>query len=626
MKYRVTEEFERHPVESKLGRIFVTVTMGGLLLTSAWGRAAGAQQTAYNTPDSMTPALATSDSTTPASATAASPTAPSAAVRGVRLSEVKGAVRLLQSTQILTEAASVNTTLYEGTQVAAGTDGRAEIQLEDGSILRLTPNSTLTLNKLQRQGDGTETEIELNGGMAYFELHSDTDSHKLRVRFGDAVVTSSAYSIVRISLDKAPGSMTVFAGDAHLERPHVGVDVRGGESVQLSASDPSQFDLTKQIEPDSWDQWNTDRDAQLTSATEHRTTATAGIPDGDNPAWSDLDANGSWYDLPGQGQVWSPTEAAYAGWDPYGSGSWDWTPQFGYSWISAEPWGYLPYRCGLWNYYDSFGWGWMPGYGGCNPWFGSGFWFVNIGYFPHRYHLPTRPRGGPIARSGSGSGVMPRVVVNHNSFQNGHLIRPVSGTATIGGQTVQPLRPVSRRVGYGQAGGPGNPSGSVVRPGGTGSTGTGSGSTGTRSTGIGTGSTGTGATGSGSTGIVGSAGSPPRSTGTKGLPGYPTTPPVSGSGSPGSRFGSMPPRSGNGGHGVYIPTPPVQPSSGFARPGGMAPRSTGGYMGNPSSSGSAPPSHPVPSRPYSGGGFSGGGFSGGGSSGGSHSGGTTIRR
>ena len=91
------------------------------------------------------------------------------------------------------------------------------------------------------------------------------------------------------------------------------------------------------------------------------TATTNSMADSSNPAWNDLDANGSWYNVPGQGNVWSPYDASDPSWDPYGNGYWMFTPGYGYIWASAYSWGYMPYQCGLWNWYDGFGWGWAPG-------------------------------------------------------------------------------------------------------------------------------------------------------------------------------------------------------------------------------------------------------------------------
>ena len=73
----------------------------------------------------------------------------------------------------------------------------------------------------------------------------------------------------------------------------------------------------------------------MTTAAASRTAATEAAPDNKNPAWSDLDANGNWYNVPDQGYVWSPYEASSPDWDPYGTGYWMNTPGYGYAWISG---------------------------------------------------------------------------------------------------------------------------------------------------------------------------------------------------------------------------------------------------------------------------------------------------
>jgi len=105
--------------------------------------------------------------------------------------------------------------------------------------------------------------------------------------------------------------------------------MHGGESLALSANDVSRYTLNETIEPDSWDSWNSDRDQVLTSEAATATGATKNYAQSSNPAWNDLDANGNWYNVPGQGNIWSPYEASNAGWDPYGNGNWGYSPGLG---------------------------------------------------------------------------------------------------------------------------------------------------------------------------------------------------------------------------------------------------------------------------------------------------------
>ena len=91
------------------------------------------------------------------------------AVSAARLSSVDGQVQISQGNQVIADRAVANAPLFEGTRVATGDDGRAEIQLEDGSMARLSPNSSLTLTVLRGPG-GTgnsegDSEIVLNTGL-----------------------------------------------------------------------------------------------------------------------------------------------------------------------------------------------------------------------------------------------------------------------------------------------------------------------------------------------------------------------------------------------------------------------------------------------------------------------------
>jgi hypothetical protein len=369
------------------------------------------------------------------------------AARAVRLSSVDGQVQIAQGNQVLADTAVVNTPLFEGTRVTTADDGRAEIQFEDGSVARLSPNSSLTLKVLRGTDGNGEAEIDLDGGLGYFELQGSGLIGAIHVNFADSVVTSSGFTVVRINLDTSPGEVAVFSGNAHLERGGaVDVDLHGGESVALSANDASRYTLNEAIEPDSWDSWNSDRDQVLTSESAAKTGATKDYGQSSNPAWNDLDANGNWYNVPGQGNIWSPYEASNAGWDPYGNGNWMNTPGYGYTWISGNPWGYLPYQCGMWNWYDSFGWGWAPGLGGCNPWWGGGFYRgPNIGFGFGGYRPPLRPH--PPRRPPGGVGL---IAVNRHTIGPGGTLplRDRTSVVKIAGYTVQPMHPVSARPQY----------------------------------------------------------------------------------------------------------------------------------------------------------------------------------
>ena len=366
--------------------------------------------------------------------------------RAVRLSYVDGQVTLAQNGQALTDQALVNTPLFEGMQLTTADNGKAEIQFEDGSVARLSPDSSLTIAALRGAGESASSVLVLNNGLAYFEFQGGGLAGAMSVQFGGASVATSGFTVLRITLDNPPGQLAVFSGNARLDAGGgaISADLHGGESIALDSDSPA---VVESIESDSWDAWNSDRDQALLAEANSQTGASSDLGANDSPEWSDLDANGNWYNVPGQGYVWSPYSAASAGWDPYGYGNWMWTPGYGYLWVSGYPWGYLPYQCGAWNFYDGFGWGWAPGFGGCNPWWGMGYYGgPNIGRAPNGYQIVPRPL---LPRHPMNPRPVATIAVNR-SGPNVHFVPPLrdrNAPVTIAGSSVVALRPMPSRQG-----------------------------------------------------------------------------------------------------------------------------------------------------------------------------------
>ena len=372
--------------------------------------------------------------------------------RAVRLSYVDGQVKLSQGDQVLANSAVANTPLFEGMQLTTADDGKAEIQFEDGSIARLAPDSSLTISVLSGSGASADAEMNLNIGLAYFEFQGGGQAGRFGVDFGSSVATSSGFTAFRVIMDKPPGDLAVFSGNVHLDigsslGAGISADLHGGESIALNPADPNSYSLAESIDPNSWDAWNSDRDEALTA----EAVAQTGTPDDlgatQNPAWNDLDANGSWYDVPDQGYVWSPYDAENASFDPYGNGDWIYTPSYGYVWASGYSWGYVPFHCGAWNFYNGFGWGWSPGVGGCNPWWNQGFYGgPNIGIAPVGYRPLPRPLPPhwPI-----GHRPIPMVSVHRQIALAATSFPARTNTqVTIAGNMVHPVQPLPSRPQY----------------------------------------------------------------------------------------------------------------------------------------------------------------------------------
>lgn len=75
--------------------------------------------------------------------------------------------------------------------------------------------------------------------------------------------------------------------------------------------------------------------------------------------YSHLAPYGYWVNRPNYGWAWVPRHVRH-GWRPYSSGRWAYT-DYGWTWVSSEPFGWATYHYGRWNVDPDYGWEWVPG-------------------------------------------------------------------------------------------------------------------------------------------------------------------------------------------------------------------------------------------------------------------------
>ncbi|HZY61849.1 MAG TPA: FecR domain-containing protein [Edaphobacter sp.] len=371
-------------------------------------------------------------------------------MRSARLSYLQGTVTIDHADNSGNSPAQLNMPLAQGFRITTGDDGEAELEFEDGSVVRLAPNSSLDLTNLTSNGNGNfQTELTLDSGLAYAELRA-SNSFLYQIDAGGVSISPVENTTVRIDKDQPQVAVSVFDGVAQVEHSNTGgagyrTNVSAGQTLTEDASNPDLYTLNKGIAKNSWDQWNDDRDREEAQEASDNTDVRDQYAGDEGYGWSDLDANGSWYDVPGEGRVWQPYVAMDPAFDPYGFGSWTWYPGMGYVWASGYSWGWTPYRCGSWSYWNGFGWGWLPGAGcGFSGWgfgpgyggyggygYGGGGYIINITRPPSWYRVKPVPvrSGGPIHPIKVGR---PVTITS----------RPPSIPRRINGQVVQPLRPV----------------------------------------------------------------------------------------------------------------------------------------------------------------------------------------
>ena len=153
--------------------------------------------------------------------------------RIVRLSDVQGSVQINKNTGMGFESAFLNLPITQGSEVRTHDRGRAEIEFEDGSSLRLTPNTTVEFSTLGLIDSGKRISvINLVAGMAYVNwLGNSGDQFSLNFSREKIALERAAHFRVETAPEVA--HLAVFKGDVEVESPGGKVDGREKEDGKL---------------------------------------------------------------------------------------------------------------------------------------------------------------------------------------------------------------------------------------------------------------------------------------------------------------------------------------------------------------------------------------------------------
>jgi hypothetical protein len=326
-------------------------------------------------------------------------------VRVVRLSHIEGDVQIDRGDGQGFHHAFVNMPVIDGARVWTRDNGRAEIEFEDGSTLRLAPESIVTFTELSlRDRGGRVSLLDIQEGTAYFNIRRDDDDD-FRVTFGQQQIMLDKSSRFRLELRKEDMRLAVFRGELHFLR-HNGqrVEIRKNETLSIDFSDPERYYLGKGITEEAHDYWDRQREEDriryLADQRERR------YDDRYAYGYYDLYRHGSFYHHHHHGWIWRPFHVSLH-WDPFGFGSWLWYPRHGYVWVSPYPWGWTPYHHGSWIFVHGRGWCWR---GGGPRVFNHFVTVTKVHYAPRGYRPPRVPTvvahqpPVPIVNVGRGAG------------------------------------------------------------------------------------------------------------------------------------------------------------------------------------------------------------------------------
>ena len=281
-------------------------------------------------------------------------------VRIVRLSYASGQVQMDRGPGQGLERAILNSPVVEGSRMVTGTDGLAEVEFENNSTVRLGEASEVKFRQLLMNDAGDKVnEVELVRGTMYFDTRSGKDDIYRVIAAGQTFVLRHN-SQMRFMMSGDQVQASVFNGEAQFDDKSQLVRLKKNDTVTVDANNPAAFVQAKGFDKMPLDAWNNERAAYQNVYSYNNygygNRAVSGF------GYSDLAYYGGFATVPGYGLVWQPYGAStWAGWDPYMSGAWAFTPGFGYVWASAYPWGWLPYHYGSWAYQGGIGWFWYPG-------------------------------------------------------------------------------------------------------------------------------------------------------------------------------------------------------------------------------------------------------------------------
>ena len=337
-----------------------------LLTLGALSETAARAQEGYSVSEAASASLlGTADRTPTDGVVAETNTGP---VRLARFSFLQGAVSWREDADSPWTPATINMPLREGAVIKVNGSSRAEVQFDDGSLLRLGRGAVVTLQTLYSDDNGEFTELRLDQGLMTLRLKNENSVYQVntgsiaakaagpaKIRFGRGGDTEIAVRQGDVSINGAPGKASLTAGDY--------LDFR---------DEDDRFQIADLPPIDRWDQFNEQRDRVMDNPARYAENCPSSVA----LVAGDLDDYGSWRDDAQYGKVWCPT-VVEAEWRPYHHGRWVWMQSFGWTWVSSEPWGWAPYHYGTWVH-AAYGWAWVPG-PAVQPWCPAVVHFTSYG-------------------------------------------------------------------------------------------------------------------------------------------------------------------------------------------------------------------------------------------------------
>ena len=195
--------------------------------------------------------------------------------------------------------AAINTPLDVGDEVWVPEGGRAELQLDTGTYIRLDGGTALQILSL----DQDSSQFYLSQGNVYIYYDAPRGS-VIQVDTPDAATRVFDRAIFSLSISQYYTDVTVYKGYVVTENRVGETRVNAGNMVSLGPDTNGEVYSIGYL--DDWERWNQARDERLYEVRESQSVRY--LPSELRTYYSDFDSYGSWVHVNEYGYVWTPQD------------------------------------------------------------------------------------------------------------------------------------------------------------------------------------------------------------------------------------------------------------------------------------------------------------------------------
>ncbi len=178
------------------------------------------------------------------------------------LSEVSGEVELASAFDQEFQRPLNHTAIVQGNIIRTGM-GRAEVELEDQSTIRVGPYSVIAFSRLELLPSGTKVSaVRGLRGTIYISLMPnyivDTRGNDFELKFGQQRVSLRPSGHVRLEMDRTEARLAMLEGKGQVDGPFGSMELARKRTFTFNLAEQSQPDIVKKVASnpmDKWDRW-----------------------------------------------------------------------------------------------------------------------------------------------------------------------------------------------------------------------------------------------------------------------------------------------------------------------------------------------------------------------------------